>query len=159
MCRWEGSPSRLGALALLWWAANTRLRPAFARRNLAFFGQCRPEAWRPAEGPENETGLTVLQATVGHSGTTSMSAALHLLGLRSFHSDDVLVYLPEMFFPRPDVAALLRSCRVEAVALQHWLELNFELIERRFLQQQHDRQSPHRQGCPFRVEDCVSGAA
>lgn len=136
-----GSTSRLGAASPRRWCCGRQrfwawlllntvvLRPLFGWLNtLAFRGwQCPPDATdgtssRAEHGHEqNDTGLQLLVASAGNSGSTALQAALEVVGVRAYGPEEFTFYAPGLRYS--DLASvhwggpsgLLQSCGVQVV--------------------------------------------
>mmetsp|Transcript_85750 Transcript_85750/g.270292 ORF Transcript_85750/g.270292 Transcript_85750/m.270292 type:complete len:372 (-) Transcript_85750:125-1240(-) len=90
----------------------------FHWRLRSFVLECRSPANLPFES--NVTGLRAILASVGQTGTTSMTDALRELGLRTYHADDVSMVksmLKDKINP-VSWAETVSRCRMEAVSLE-----------------------------------------
>jgi len=81
---------------------------------------------RPPWNSGKTTGLEVLIASPGTSGTTSMQTALTELGYNTYKIEDVHFFMPEIL--RSDLRATdfinpMRQCGVTAFAIEPWLEM------------------------------------
>jgi len=73
-----------------------------------------------AESSTN-SGVKVILPSVGQTGTTSVMAALHELGLRSYHIEENLVFARPTLLEDVNASSWARQmsrCRVEAVAME-----------------------------------------
>lgn len=74
-----------------------------------------------AKVPSNITDLKVIFPSVGQTGTSSVVQALRDMGLRAVHTDETMVYIPEIGHDRvdpPAYANAINRCEVEAVSLE-----------------------------------------
>mmetsp|Transcript_77585 Transcript_77585/g.240365 ORF Transcript_77585/g.240365 Transcript_77585/m.240365 type:complete len:341 (-) Transcript_77585:113-1135(-) len=99
----------------------------------AWINACAFDAWRcpvarlpaggapPPEGNSSTTGLEVIVASAGNSGSTSLHSALEAMGLRTHGTEDFIFYSPEMPLDALDHVdwtgpqSSLKVCRVQAV--------------------------------------------
>mmetsp|Transcript_44830 Transcript_44830/g.129671 ORF Transcript_44830/g.129671 Transcript_44830/m.129671 type:complete len:361 (-) Transcript_44830:81-1163(-) len=96
---------------------------AFIQAGTCLFVRCE---WQPclASGgmvSNTTSGLKVILPSVGQTGTTSVHSALATMGYRSFHTEDIGTYLPQVNVDATlveEFAQLFSKCAVEAVALE-----------------------------------------
>lgn len=125
----------------LWLEVNVLLlRPLFRHLNAkAFEGwRCSAIAASSAEedrvggGDDDTSGLQVLVPSPGHTGTTSLVAALETLGLRTYRYDEIHMYLDDvMIMPNFSQAFVraLRACRVQALVVEPLFHLTPLLLQ------------------------------
>jgi len=123
------------SLGLTWWLLNLFLvRPLFQRLNARALQGWRCPTSCTGQATANTSGLEVLIAGVGRSGTTSMQAALEAMGLRTYKSIDLSFYLPALVrnatgnLELDRLRDLLHSCKVKAIAPEPLYALTPELL-------------------------------
>lgn len=124
---------------LTWLAFNLLLaRPLFRWLNKRAL-----ESWRcpvPADRAEiaqalNASGLEVVVASVGRTGTTSMQAALELMGIRTYKRIELSFYLPDLVRNATSAGAALgvgstvQSCAVKALVPEPLYALTATLVQ------------------------------
>lgn len=125
--RYVGGPFQRGVCAsLVWLPVNfVFVRPLFRRLSTQAFDEWRCSA--SSDGTQlNDTGLEVIVASPGHTGTTSMRLALSTLGLRTYGNEDIDFYMPDVLLRETvqaaDLVPPLRSCGVGAFAPEPYLD-------------------------------------
>jgi len=69
----------------------------------------------------NYTGIKAIFPSVGQTGTTAVIDASRMLGLRAFHTEDVLMYIPYITKPTitpSEYARQTSRCAVEAISVE-----------------------------------------
>jgi len=69
----------------------------------------------------NTTGLEVILASVGQTGTTSVAQALRSMGYRSYHIEEKMCFIPEVILDHNSPAEFARPisrCKVGAMSLE-----------------------------------------
>jgi len=83
------------------------------------------------DGPHNTTGLEVIVAGVGRTGTHSVNHALEMLGMRTYGTYEAVFYMPEVYrqtHSPEHLVFLMRSCRVKAFVIEPHYDLLWKLL-------------------------------
>lgn len=111
------------------------VRPLFSwlsKRSLSSWRCPVSKEWSQTNPGVSTSGLKVIVAGIGKDGTTSMQAALTVLGLRAFSAHEITFYMPDVNRENvtpADMVAPVRQCGVNALAPQNYIGLIPELVQ------------------------------